>query len=115
MYLFFILQFVFLLVIVKQNTHHQVTKHLQIKNTCSYDCIHIATKTVLKETSVSAAIINVQCMYLCVHVRCICAFVCVVCVCARVCVLCVSLCGRMCTKSRYTTGVVHSIVCCVCA
>ena len=49
MYLFFILQFVFLLVIVKQNT---VTKHLQIKNTCSYDCIHIATKTVLKENYV---------------------------------------------------------------
>ena len=68
-------------------------------------------------------------MYSCVHVRCICAFmslyVCVrVCVCAvRVpvwtcvhevkiyhrsgtfnCVLCV------CTKSRYTTGVVHSTV-----
>ena len=52
MYLFFILQFVFLLVIVKQNAHHQVTKHLQIKNTCSYDCIHIATKTVLKENYV---------------------------------------------------------------
>ena len=86
MYLFFILQFVFLLVIVKQNTHHQVTKHLQIKNTCSYDCIHIATKTVLKETYASAAIINVQCMYLCVHVHCICAFVCLyVCACAGVC------------------------------
>ena len=114
MYLFFILQFVFLLVIVKQNTHHQVTKHLQIKNTCSYDCIHIATKTVLKETYASVTIINVQCMYLCVHVRCICAFVCLY-VCACVCVLCVCLCGRVCMKSRYTTGVVHSIVCCVCA
>ena len=45
------LQFVFLLVIVKQNTH-QVTKHLQIKNTCSYNCIHNATKTVLKENYV---------------------------------------------------------------
>ena len=66
-------------------------------------------------------------MYLCVHVHCICVFVCVcvcVCVCAvRVpvqacvhevkiyhrigtfnCVLCV------CTKSRYTTGVVHLTV-----
>ena len=39
MYLFFILQFVFLVVIVKQNTHHRVTKCLQIKNTFSYDCL----------------------------------------------------------------------------
>ena len=70
-------------------------------------------------------------MYLCVHVRCICVFVCVrVCVCVCVCVCAVHvpvqacvhevkiyhrigtfncvLC--VCTKSRYTTGVVHSTV-----
>ena len=47
MYLFFILQFVFLLVIVKQNTLYQVTKHLQFKNTCSYDCIYNVMNTLL--------------------------------------------------------------------
>ena len=39
----------------------------------------------------SVAIINVLCMYLCVHVHCICVFVCV-CVC--VCVCCASVCAR---------------------
>ena len=35
----------------------------------------------------SVAIINVQCMYLCVHVRCIC-------VCMCVCVYCACVCAR---------------------
>ena len=71
----------------------------------------------------SVAIINAYCMYFCVHVRYIC-----VCMCVCVCVVCVPLRGRVhevkiyhrsstfncvlcvCTKSRYTTGVVHSTV-----
>ena len=111
MYLFFILQFVFLLVIVKQNTHHQVTKHLQIKNTYSCDCIHIATKTVLKETYASAAIINVQCMYLCVHVCCICAFVCLR---ACVCVGCACACAGVCARSQDIPQEWYIQLCVVC-
>ena len=115
MYLFFILQVVFLLVIIQQNTHHQVTKHLQLKNTCSYDCIHNVMNTLLLKKysrkiilwAASVATISVQCMYLCV---CVLYYACL-CVCLSICVR-LSMCA--CMKSRYTTRVVHSITCVVC-
>ena len=40
----YILQFVFLVVIVKPSAHHQVTKSLQIKNTFNYDRLHNVMK-----------------------------------------------------------------------
>ena len=54
----------------------------------------------------SVAIINVYCMYLCVHVRCICVFVCV-CVCVlcvvRACVHEVKVYHRSCTFNGYSS------------
>ena len=116
MYLFFILQFVFLLVIVKPNTHHQVTKHLQIKNTCSYDCIHIATKTV-QNYVMGLKCGNNYCVvyvFVCACALYLCICVCCMCVRARVCVVRVPV--RACVhedKIYHRMG--HSIVRCVCA
>ena len=92
----------FLVIIVKQNTHHQITKYLQIKNTINYDCIlnatknthvHIATNTVLKEIILWAAS-GVCGVCMCVYVCCICACACV-CMCVCVCV-CMCVCVRAC-------------------
>ena len=40
MYLFFTFQFMFLVIIVKQDMHNQVTKCMQLRKICSYDCLH---------------------------------------------------------------------------
>ena len=52
MYLFFILQFMFLVFIVARSMHQEVTKCLQIRKAYNYYCsenTHIVTHTVLKQ------------------------------------------------------------------
>ena len=80
MYLFFTLQFMFLVISVKQDMYRQVTKCLQLRNIYSYNCLHnvindnthIITNTILTGyimacNFISASKLN-ACMsaYLCV-------------------------------------------------
>ena len=103
----------FVLVIIKQNTHHQVTKHLQFKNTCSYNCIHNVMNTLLLKQNYMMGCEgdNNKCVvyvFVCVCIRvCMCDVLCVfVCVSVRVCVHEV--------KIHHKSGT-FNCVCCVCA
>ena len=77
MYLFFVLQSMFLVLIVKQK-YASASKCLQIRNTHSYDGLentHIVTNTLLREGYITGCNLLSIKVALCVHAWCMCVCV----------------------------------------